>query len=106
MIQHCIIDERAEEFEMAVAGFMHARQDFVDNAQPGFTSDASTCNSVSGAYNAICACCGLEGADHGRPDRDDLTAGRFRLADSTHGRLRDAIRLIERQPPVKRRIAS
>ena len=90
---------------MALAGLMHARQDRIDNAQPGSATDAPARNPITGTYPAVGGTRCFERAHDGRTDGNDASAFRLCLIDcrrSSHG---NAIGLIKGQPQVQSRVS-
>jgi hypothetical protein len=87
------------------AGFVHAGEYRVHNAEPCFTRDASPRNAGSGAHASVSLTGRLDRADDGRSDGNDAPTLRLRLSDCRRSSLRNAIGLIERKAQVERTIS-
>lgn len=98
--QHRVIRESSKELEMAFARHVHAGQDHIHDAQPGFSSDTSACNAARDTHATLVNCRRLKRAHHGRPNSNDAARLRFHVTDRCRGPLRNVVGLIERKPRV------
>jgi hypothetical protein len=105
LLQNRIIDEGAQELEVAFTRFVHAGQDRIDDLKARFTGDTAARNAVSRADAAVGVCRRLQRADHSRSDGDD--ASFFDCACPIKAAVGSGMNIgfVERQLSVERRIS-
>src|SRR5207245_7857986 len=72
-----LVRERAQQFVMAAAGFVRAREDGVDDAQPAGRADALGRHALARAHHGVARRCLFQRAHDRRADRDDASTRRM-----------------------------
>src|SRR6266404_4937901 len=72
-----LVRERAQQFVMAAAGFVRAREDGVDDAQPAGRADALGHHALARAHHGVARRCLFQRAHDRRADRDDASTRRM-----------------------------
>ena len=92
-----IVEECAQQLVVARARLVCAGEDSVNDAQTARPSDVPGRQSLAAPHTSVCRRGVFERAHDARAYCDDATASRTRAANGACGRLRDAIRLVERK---------
>ena len=103
--ERVILGKRAQQLVMARSRLVDAGEDGVGDAKRRVRADAQGGEAVSGVHAATGACGRFEGADHGRSDGDHAASPLVGAAYRLRRRYGNAIRLVEGEPPIERRVA-
>jgi len=103
--EHVVIGECAQQLVVAGAGLVRAADDRIDDSQRGRRAEALIGQAVAGAQAVPLRRGVFERARHRRAEGDHAAAAAVRALDRIDRRLRQAVRLVERQPRVECGIA-